>query len=375
MTESRTAQAQRLMLAFAERTGISGRSPPLRYLWTDAHAVCNFLSLHASQENGQWLSMAVALVDQVHEVLGRHRPDDVRTGWISGLSDSEGRLHPTIGGLRIGKPLPERPIEAPFDERAEWEQDGQYYHYLTKWMHALGRMGAITGDEHYRRWARELAVTAYRGFLASAGPARLYWKMSIDLSYPLVAASGQHDTLDGLVTCLVVRETTPVCAAHELNTVIDMLAALCTERVWATNDPLGLGGLLFDASRISQLRSGIGRKQGLPLLEPILGAAEQGLRSFTRSRALQLPGAQRLAFRELGLGIGLQAIEPMYLRSLSASVVVRLDQLRIFERLRESIERSWLQPDLQQTRNWREHRDINAVMLATSLAPAAFLGI
>ena len=41
--------------------------------------------------------------------------------------------------------------------------------------------------------------------------------------------------------------------------------------------------------------------------------------------------------------------------------------------LAEAIESSWLDRDSRETRSWLEHRDINEVMLATSLAPAGFL--
>ena len=37
--------------------------------------------------------------------------------------------------------------------------------------------------------------------------------------------------------------------------------------------------------------------------------------------------------------------------------------------LAEAIESSWLDRDSRETRSWLEHRDINDVMLATSLAP------
>jgi hypothetical protein len=43
-----------------------------------------------------------------------------------------GAAHPTRGGLRIGKKLPERRPGEAFQERLEWERDGQYFHYLTK---------------------------------------------------------------------------------------------------------------------------------------------------------------------------------------------------------------------------------------------------
>jgi hypothetical protein len=75
-------------------------------------------------------------------------------------------------------------------------------------MYALARVGRVTGDPRYVRWARELAETAVGRFSVgppSGGPRRMVWKMSIDLSRPLVDSQGQHDPLDGLVTCLELR--------------------------------------------------------------------------------------------------------------------------------------------------------------------------
>ncbi|HXY33305.1 MAG TPA: hypothetical protein VEI07_03695, partial [Planctomycetaceae bacterium] len=133
--------AQTLMADFADATGVSGETRPRRYLWTDAFAVCNFLGLYRQTGDELYLRYARELIDQVHHILGRHREDDSRRGWISGLSEEEGERHPTIGGLRIGKRLNEHgPLEEP-DAFLEWEQDGQYFHYLTKWVHALYRAG------------------------------------------------------------------------------------------------------------------------------------------------------------------------------------------------------------------------------------------
>ncbi|RLB26222.1 MAG: hypothetical protein DRG87_13245, partial [Deltaproteobacteria bacterium] len=160
------ATARALMDEFTTLTGLSptGELPPLRYLWTDAFAVCNFLGLSHHTHDKHYTRLALRLVDQVHAVLGRHREDDPRSGWISGLDDLEGTLHPTKGGLRIGKELNERSPDDPFNERAEWDRDGQYYHYLTKWMHALNRVSRVTGDLKYNTWAIELAKTAHAGF-------------------------------------------------------------------------------------------------------------------------------------------------------------------------------------------------------------------
>jgi hypothetical protein len=63
-----------------------------------------------------------------------------------GLSEEEGHAHPTRGGLRIGKPLAERSPDEPIDERREWDRNGQYFHYLTKWMHALDQVARSTGQ-------------------------------------------------------------------------------------------------------------------------------------------------------------------------------------------------------------------------------------
>jgi hypothetical protein len=133
------------MARFAQRTGMISDRAPRRYLWTDAFDVCSLLALARATGDSSHAELALCLVEQVHRTLGRHRPDDPRRGWISGLSEQEGESHPTRGGLRIGKPLPEREPGEPPDERLEWDRDGQYFHYLTRWLHALERTARSTG--------------------------------------------------------------------------------------------------------------------------------------------------------------------------------------------------------------------------------------
>ena len=100
---SRAVQdAERLMTAFAARTGVRGGGVPVcRYLWTDAYGVLAMLALHRATGVDAYRDDAVRLAQLVHEVLGRHREGDARAGWISGLSEDEGRRRPTAGGLRI----------------------------------------------------------------------------------------------------------------------------------------------------------------------------------------------------------------------------------------------------------------------------------
>jgi hypothetical protein len=142
-SDDRTAIAARLMSEFATRTGLlPSTQDQQRYLWTDAFAVCNFLELFNRTGDQKYQHCARDLIDRVHQVLGRYRCDDGRSGWISGLNDETGQHHPTAGGLRIGKPLKERDVGEPLDQRLEWDRDGQYFHYLTIGKRASWRCSA-----------------------------------------------------------------------------------------------------------------------------------------------------------------------------------------------------------------------------------------
>ena len=376
---------QETMVDFAHLTGLEPVSDhPKRYLWTDAFAVCNYLELFRLTNDDVYRDLALRLVDQVHHTLGRHRDDDTRNGWISGLDNEKGERHPTKGGLRIGKRLNERRPNEPPSERLEWDQDGQYYHYLTKWMHALNQVSRATGDPNYIIWAVELAKAAHTGFtyvFPSGGRKRMYWKMSIDLTYPLVHSMGQHDPLDGLITYSELQMTTKKLEQYsqDLSFEIADMANICQGKNWATNDPLGIGGLLSDALRIVQLmRDGFRYKN---LLEVVLGSAMIGMKSFTADSTLKLPADYRLAFRELGISIGLKGVEKLMGWIDENSTLFEkssLEQVEAFLEyvpIGETIERFWMDNKNRKSHNWIEHMEINMVMLATSLAPNGFLMI
>ena len=382
--ESR-ALVRNIMLEFASLTGLEpAQEAPKRYLWTDAFAVCNFLELYRQTSDVLYKQLALRLIDQVHAVLGRHRDDDPRIGWISGLDEKEGKMHPTRGGLRIGKGMHERRLDEPYDEQLEWDQDGQYYHYLTKWMHALARASRVTGDPTCWRWAIELAKAAHAGF-SSASRKRMYWKMSIDLSRPLVSSMGHHDPLDGLITYRELQETAPEAsersAGLDLSAEISDMVDMCKGKRWETDDVLGIGELLCSAHKLAQLMLIQGLEQA-DLLDVLLRASLVSLRSYD-NRTLRLPAQYRLAFRELGLSIGLHAIKKMpgllEQTSLDLSTKHQLhsltESLMQYTQLGESIETFWLDPSNRQASEWMEHRDINMVMLATSLSPDGYLSL
>ena len=382
------AIAAQLMSRFATRTGLSPAAlRPQRYLWTDAFAVCNFFELFAQTGDQTHRRYATDLIDQVHQVLGRYRNDDMRNVWISGLHDEAGRHHPTAGGLRIGKPLKERAAGEPIDERLEWDRDGQYFHYLTKWIHALCQAGFATGNAGYARWAVELGEAAFAGFIRRSGSGQsigFYWKMSTDLSRPLVPAMGMHDALDGFITFREAQHAVVALSAdigaNDLSAAIKSLSALCQHRDWMTDDPLGIGGLLFDACRLIRLINE--EPIDVNLLESLLDACLHGLTTFLVSRSLNRPVSQRLAFRELGLAIGLRGL-PMLADAVArtssgfgrrSALQQVLGQLLKYESLSKEIVNVWL-PYAQHQGNWQAHQDINDVMLATALIPDMFLSV
>ncbi len=188
-----------------------------------------------------------------------------------------------------------RPAD-PFDERLEWDRDGQYYHYLTKWMHALNRVSRVTGDLTYNTWAMELAKTAHASFTyipSSGGQKRMYWKMSIDLSYPLVPSMGHHDPLDGFITYNQVQAT----AAKEpekskgpdLKAEVTDMADICKGKSWVTDDPLGIGGLLSDAYKVAQLIRN-GYFEQTDLLEILLDSSLPGFGILREKESLEASG-------------------------------------------------------------------------------------
>jgi len=377
------------MNQFATNTGLynNGRIP-VRYLWTDAFAVCNYLELYKKTKESKYLDLAQKLVYQVHRVLGKYRKDQNKKGWISGLDDKTAENHPTIGGLRIGKKLNERSSKDSIDEELEWEMDGQYYHYITKWIHSLNSIAKVSNSLNYIQWASELLKTAHNAFTytpSQGAPMRMYWKMSIDLKRPLVRSMGQHDPLDGFVTYkeTAVNATNFDTTKYELlnfNKEINEIKLICGGMDMRTTDPLGIGGLLSDATRVTQLMVK-GSIKKTKFLENILLSTLVSLRSYLTNNPTEYPVEYRLAFRELGLSIGLNGLKiikncfdenPEIFTPDLKEILLRIMN---FSNIAQTIEEFWIDTENQKSMNWRDHQDINTVMLATSLAPEGFLRI
>lgn len=369
--------AAELLSGFAERTGVGNpdRAVQRRYLWTDAFCVVTWIELSRRGFGQGHLDRAATLVEDVHTVLGRHRPDDVRQGWLSTERAAADRAHPTLAGLRIGKPLPERRADEPLDEQREWDRDGQYFHYLTRWIHALAAMSAATGEGRYLEAGVELARAACDGFVRAmpGGGAVLWWKMSIDLSRPLVRASSRSDPLDGWISCMELER---LAGEGLLSRERELLGELVVGGPWATTDPLGLGSLITDALRWVRLIEQPGADHWSRMAAVCEGIGA-GLDALCANGGFR-PG--RLAFRELGLAIGLQALGD--LRTAIGGLAdargggALAGAARFIEprpALLDWLLGTWTSTEGRRAIALGAHRDIDEVMLAASLVPGGVL--
>src|SRR5438094_233575 len=172
--------------------------------------------------------------------------------------------------------------------------------------------------------------------------------MSVDLSRPLVPSQGMHDPLDGLVVTVTLGLATE---AREL-------ARRCADRRWATDDPLGAGGLLLDALGLARLVAE-GRTDLEALLAQVLEDCAVSLAAVAQDDFIGLRAARRLAFRELGLALGLHAVAP-----LGECADVALLERHV--PLAAALENFWREPGNQAASTWTAHADINAVTLAAA---------
>jgi len=186
----------------------------------------------------------------------------------------------------------------------------------------------------------------------SEGSTHLYWKMSVDLTRPQVASMGHHDPLDGFLTYCEVQGTGTTNSPCDLSSEIDDMRQLCRGRrgrgSWETDDALGIGGLLCDASRLTQLTLA-GALTEPALLEDLLQSSLRGLEALLHQHPFRQRPERRLAFRELGLAIGLHATRrlrgslarhPSAFRSERSSAF--LEELARYEPLAGEIASFWL---------------------------------
>jgi hypothetical protein len=195
---------------------------------------------------------------------------------------------------------------------------------------------------------------------------------------------GHHDPLDGFITYSQLQAISAKYSERstwlDLHAEIADMANMCKGKSWVTDDPLGIGELLGSAYKAGQLMVS-GYLEQTALLEVLVGSSLPGLESYGRKNPLRVPADDRLAFRELGLSIGLRAAERLErlieenLRLFNKKLPLhsQIKRLMRYRSFSEIIEMFWLKDANREADSWIAHRDINMVMLATSLAPDGYL--
>ncbi|KAL1961306.1 hypothetical protein VTO42DRAFT_34 [Malbranchea cinnamomea] len=320
-----------------------------RYLWTDAFGVLNFLTLYREFsysspnqfDNEKYLHFAQRLVTTVHDILGRTRDGKSR---LPRATDQE----PLKGGLRIGK-----------EEATGPDGDGQYHHYLTMWMFALNRLSLATGDPTYNRQAVSLAKAIHPHFFIDRTSARphMVWKVSMDLSRPLVASEGNLDPIDGYVVFSLLQASSikygdgrPL--DGEINDYKRVMAR--KGKQFVSTDTLDLGMTLWTAHWFADKAKWAGdlSKRCISQLRELLAESDY----------LETDPQFRLAFREFGTCLGIGCAFAPDDRTDDAVILMARSQEIISQW--ERYKSSSLTPE--------DLRPITRVMFATAFIPGAF---
>jgi hypothetical protein len=110
-------------------------------------------------------------------------------------------------------------------------------------------------------------------------------------------------------------------------------------------------------------------------------SALPGLVSSLQGGSLDLPAKYRLAFRELGLAIGLAGAKNLCtlirqnpeLFKDTGSLQHKVEAILAYMPLKEAIIQFWMSDKNRKSPTWTRHKEISMVMLATGIVPDGFL--
>ena len=311
----------------ADEAGLCADGRQRRYLWTDAFGVLSYISLAKRYEKDgkpddaqKYTKAANTLIDVVHECLGKPRSPSSVDAMQPSSSSPTGYV-----GLRIGK------VDTRKVTDYGMRYDGQYWHYVDKWLLALNRAGR---NEDALRIAKSVFP-----YFFDAGPhgdgheGGIRWKLSVDATAPspLQRASASDDGLVALIVFSILQQHAGGDAKEhtDLTKEIRLLqASLGYYRPRVTDDPLGWGlEALYD--------------------EFLEGHPRRNALASVASSALH-PSHMSLPFRLYGAMIGAR----------TAGIGPSTDKL---------IEKALEYEKHAEARGYEEHSSINRVMLAMSL--------
>ncbi|EFC35565.1 predicted protein, partial [Naegleria gruberi] len=209
----------------------------------------------------------------------------------------------------------------------------------------------ITRDVKYNEWAIEMAQSMHNKFInhSSSRGLRMFWKISIDGSRPVVRSEGNLDPYDGYVTYRLLQLVNQQLKEGKnvdgsvLNREIEEMKGMVMGKylMYQSSDPLDLGETLWLTSWFpDEDWANHMRKVAISNIEEIF---ESTIKSTRR----------RLGFRDFGVSIGLQTIPENEKDGETRRIVENIHSL------------------------WKDHlferdHDITPVMYCSSLLPGVF---
>lgn len=220
-----------------DEAGLCSDGLQRRYLWTDAFGVLSYVSIAEryklegnSGEAEKYKRAANMLVDVVHQTLGSPRSEKSEDHMTKDASSPTGYV-----GLRIGKVDSRRVTDYGMS------YDGQYWHYVDKWLLALARSGHVSEGI-------QIAKSCFPYFFDDGGDGTgwgggIRWKLSVDASAPpsLQRARASDDTLVALIVFSILEAHRVPSDASLKDEINQLNVALQGYRPRVTDDPLGWG--------------------------------------------------------------------------------------------------------------------------------------
>jgi hypothetical protein len=318
----------------ADEAGLCADGHQRRYLWTDAFGVLAYVSLaeqleqqHDQQQDAQkYRQAADKLIDTVHQCLGKPRSHKAEHAMQVDPESPTGFV-----GLRIGK------VQSRQVTDYGMQYDGQYWHYVDKWLLALARAGHASEGIAIAKSCFPYFFD--KGQQGNGWDGGIRWKLSVDATAPasLQRAHASDDTLVALIVYSILEKERKPDDASLVDEIGMLRNALQFYRPRVTDDPLGWGlEAMFD-----QFLQGHPRQQALASLQ---------------ARALH-PSHLSLPFRLYGAMIGARLVG---------------DKVTPSKAVDELIELSLKHEECVQ--GYEEHSTINRVMLAMCLLCPGALG-
>lgn len=220
-----------------EEAGLCSDGKQRRYLWTDAYGVLSYVSIAQRYEAEgnpteaeKYKRAADTLVNVVHQCLGSPRSNKPEDRMTKDDASPTGHV-----GLRIGK-LYSRKVT---DYGMTF--DGQYWHYVDKWLLALARSGHVSEGIQIAKSCFPYFFDACADGTGWAGGIR--WKLNVDASAPpsLERARASDDTLVALIVFSILQAHRAPSDASLEEEIKLLKVALQGYRPRVTDDPLGWG--------------------------------------------------------------------------------------------------------------------------------------